>query len=226
MKNFLKCTLLLVSFTTFLHAQERTVTGMVTTFEDIAVINAEVTVSSSKISVFTDSIGQFKISCLDKDKIKIRAKGFSSQKVKIDDKTEELKINLVFKPGKKGVDVAVGYGHIDESDKSFAITSIKNESKYEFTKYSNVIDAIVNSSPAVTYNGSGITIRGESSLLGSSYALIILNGISINMGQLAALSTSDVKSVDILKGGAAAIYGSRGANGVVIITTKSGGKDE
>ena len=229
MKNYFFSPFLLAflfSFTCISYSQERTVTGFVTALENIAVVNAEVKVLSSKVTVLTDSVGNFKVSCLLNDKIKISAKGFNSQKVKIDEKTKEVFINLMFKPGEKNLDVAVGYGHIKEKDKSYAISNISNDDTFEFSKYSNMLQHIVNSSPSIVIGGGGIIIRGSNSLLGSSAALILIDGIAVNTSELYTLPPSDVKSVDILKGGSAAIYGSRGANGVVIITTKRGGDDD
>lgn len=223
MKNFFYNQYLLIflcSFTTISYSQEKKLTGRVTTLENIVVVNAEVKVLSSKEVVLTDTLGNFTVSCLLKDKINISAKGFDSQKIKIDDKTKELSVNLIFKPSEKNIDIAVGYGHIKENEKSYAITSIRNNDKYNFSMYSNMIDAVVNSSPSISLMGGGIVIRGESSLLGSSAALIILDGKEIEMSELSALSPMDVKSVDVLKGGAAAIYGSRAGGGAVIIRTK------
>ena len=88
--------------------------------------------------------------------------------------------------------------------------------------YSNMVEVIVNSSPSIILKNGGIIIRGESSLYGSNSALIILDGKEIDIAELYTLPPMDVKSVDILKGGSAAIYGSRGANGVIIINTKRG----
>ena len=229
MKNFFASPFLLIclfSFSSIIYAQERTLTGFVTTLENIAIVNAEVKVLSSKETVLTDSVGNFKVNCLVNDKIKISAKGFSSQKVNIDEKAKEINVNLMFKAGKKSVDVALGYGHINEKDKSFAITSLRNDDKLGFSKYSNIIDAIVNSSPSITYSGGGLVIRGEGSLFSSNYALVLIDGIESNMSQLSALPPSDVKSIDVLKGGSASIYGVRGANGVVVITTKRGGDND
>lgn len=224
MKNFkfnLFSLLFLFSITSISYSQERTLTGIVTTLNNIAVVNAEVKVLSSKVTVMTDSVGKFKVSCLLKDKIKISANGFSSQKVKIDEKTEDVSINLNIKPREKNVDIAVGYGHIKEKDKSYAISSIRNNDKNDFSRYSDMKELILNISPSIAYINGGFVIRGESSLLGSSSALIIIDGIGAQMSQLSALPPSNVRSVDILKGAAAAIYGTRGANGVIIITTKS-----
>jgi len=218
--------ILLVSFTSISYAQERTLKGHVTTLENIVVVNAEVKVLSSKETVLTDSLGNFEVSCLLKDKIKISANGFYSQKVKTEEIPNEAFINLVFKPGEKNLNVAMGYGHINEKDKSYATTTIKNDNNYKFAKYSNMIELITNSSPSIIVSGGSILIRGESSLNGSSAALIIINGVDARMSQLMELEPMNVKSVDVLKGAAAAIYGSRGANGAVVITTKRGGNNE
>jgi len=195
------------------------VSGQVTTLKKIVLTNAEVKVLSSKKTVLTDSVGYFKVSCLPKDKIKISANGFISQKIKLDKKTNKVSINLKFKPSKKNLDVALGYGHIKEKDRSYAITSIRNDNN-KFSKYSNMIDLIINSSPSITIKNGGIIIRGEGSLNGSNSALILVNGNQINMSQLSAFQPLDVESVDVLKGAGAAIYGTRGANGVILIKTK------
>lgn len=229
MKNFFFYPFLLIflfSFTSISYSQERTITGFVTTLENVVVVNAEVKVLSSKVTVLTDTVGSFEISCLLSDKIKISAKGFYSQKVKIDKKAKEVFINLIFKPGKKNINLAVGYGHIDENDKSYAISNIKSNDNFQFSKYSNMLQHIVNSSPSIVVGGGGIIIRGSDSLNSSSAALILIDGIEVNSSELNSLSPTDVKSVDILKGGSAAIYGVRGANGVIVITTKRGGDDK
>jgi len=213
----------LFSFASISYSQERTVTGFVTTLENINVVNAEVKVLSSKVTVLTDTVGNFKVSCLLNDKIKISAKGFYSQKVKIDKRTKETFINLMLKSGEKNVDVAVEFGHIKEKDKSYAIKNIRNDDKFKFSKYSNMLEYIANSSPSIAVSGGAIIIRGENSLNSSNAALIVIDGIESSMSQLSQLPPLIVKSVDILKGSSASIYGVRGANGVVIITTKRGG---
>lgn len=209
----------LLLFISISYSQERIVSGQVTTLKKIVLTNAEVKVLSSKKTVLTDSVGYFKVSCLPKDKIKISANGFISQKIKLDKKTNKVSINLKFKPSKKNLDVALGYGHIKEKDRSYAITSIRNDNN-KFSKYSNMIDLIINSSPSITIKNGGIIIRGEGSLNGSNSALILVNGNQINMSQLSAFQPLDVESVDVLKGAGAAIYGTRGANGVILIKTK------
>jgi TonB-dependent SusC/RagA subfamily outer membrane receptor len=210
----------LFSITSISYSQERTLTGFVTTLESIVVVNAQVKVLSSKATVLTDSVGKFEVSCLRHDKIKVSAKGFKSQKVKIDEKTKEVFINLTFNPTEKNIERAVGYGYIKDEDQTYAISSTRNNGKNDFTMYTNMIDVIVNISPSVVYRNGGFVIRGAGSLLSSNNALIVIDGNAVNISQLNALPPLAVKSVDILKGAASAIYGSRGANGVIVIITK------
>jgi TonB-dependent SusC/RagA subfamily outer membrane receptor len=140
--------------------------------------------------------------------------------MKLDEKIKDLSINLKFKPSEKNVDIAIGYGHIKEKDRSLSITSIENDGGSKFAQYTNIINLIIDSSPSITVKNGEIIIRGEGSFIGSNAAIIIVNGSEINMSQLSAIQPLDVKSIDILKGAGAAIYGTRGANGVVLITTK------
>lgn len=202
------------------YAQEKTISGQITTLKNIAVVNAEVIILSSKATVLTDSAGMFKVNCLSKDKLKINAKGFKQEKVKINENTKEVVVDLIFNPTEKNIDQAIGYGYIKEEDRTAAISSAKNFNN-EFLKYTNVIDAIINSDPSVNFDGTGFVIRGAGSLLGSSYAMIIIEGRQANLSQVTMLSPMDVDSIDILKGSASAIYGSRGANGVIIINVKT-----
>jgi len=221
--DFIKKTFLLLFLFAFINisnSQERIVTGYVTTLKKIALDKAEVKVLSSKVVVLTDTTGYFEVSCSPKDKIKISANGFVSENIRLDENTKELSINLKFKSSEKNVDLAIGYGHIKESDKTLSVTSIKNEDGSKFRSYTNMLDVIIDSSPSINIKNGEIIIRGEGSLLGSNAALILLDGSQITMTQLSAIEPTVVQSVDILKGGSAAIYGTRGANGVVLITTK------
>jgi TonB-dependent SusC/RagA subfamily outer membrane receptor len=223
MMTILKKTFLLIFLFTHVsisYSQERIVTGYVTTLKKIALDKAEVKVLSSKVSVLTDTTGYFEVSCSPKDKIKISANGFTSQKIILNENTKELSINLKFKPSEKNIDLAIGFGHIKESDKTLSVTSIKNDDGSKFRSYTNMLDVIIDSSPSINITNGEIVIRGQGSLLGSNAALILLDGSPINMTQLQAIEVTVVKSVDVLKGSSAAIYGTRGANGVILITTK------
>ncbi|WP_347840853.1 TonB-dependent receptor plug domain-containing protein [uncultured Draconibacterium sp.] len=202
-------------------SQERTIKGLVTTFDNIPLINVEVKVLSSKQITLTDTLGRFEVPCAENDKLKVSAKGFVSRKVKIDEKAKLALVNLSFKSGIKNVEIAAGYGHISDRDKLFAVSSLQNKQD-NFSDYSNMYDLIRGMSAGIEVVGKEITIRGEHSI-NSSSVLIVVDGVVRDSDELDRLMPYDVKSIDILKDGAAAIYGSRGAAGVILITTKKGG---
>lgn len=204
------------------YSQERSISGFVVTFKKIPVVNAEVKVLSSKQRVFTDSVGYFKLNSLPEDKIKIKAKGFHSEKIKINKNTNEVLVNLDLRSGVKSLELAVGYGHIKDKDKSYSISQLKLNDPSDPSNYTNILQYIADSSPSIVVQNGNIIIRGSSSLLGSNSALILVDGLEVSSSALSNLPPTDVKNIDILKGSSAAIYGQRGANGVVVITTKSG----
>jgi TonB-dependent SusC/RagA subfamily outer membrane receptor len=74
--------------------------------------------------------------------------------------------------------------------------------------------------PGVQVNGTSITIRGTGSIMSSTEPLFIVDGIAVN--QISDISPVEVKSIEVLKGASASIYGSRGANGVILIRRHSG----
>jgi len=203
-----------------LHAQLRTVRGIVTTFDSISIINAEIKVRSTKNIVLTDTLGSFSVICNSKDKLKVSASGFYTQKVSLNDKIRFAAINLKLKPGEKNVEHAIGYGHISEKDKMYAVESLHTEEMHETHQYTDIYDMIKGRFAGVHVENNEIIIRGTNTLMGSSSALIVVDGVPSNSNILRSISPSQVKSINVIKDGGAAIYGSRGANGVVIIETK------
>lgn len=205
------------------YAQERTIEGFVSTFDSIPLIKAEIKVLSTKQTTLTDSLGQFEVSCSFKDKIKVSAYGFATRKVKLNEKTKIVFVNLSLKPGVKNSELAIGYGHVSDRDKLVAISSLQSE-KDNFSNYSDMYQLIRGSFPGVQVKGKDIIIRGANSVNNSGTALIVVDGAMVDSGVLDRISPFDVKSIDVLKDGASAIYGTRGTNGVVLITTKKGGE--
>lgn len=211
--------------TTFSYSQENSVTGLVTTFDSIPVTNAVVKVKSSNEVVHTDSLGNFTIRCKPSDVVKISARGFSTKRVKLHKKVSILLVNLILKSQPKGENVNIGYGHVRDQDKLSAISSLSDKHS-EFSSYSNMFDLIRGRFAGVQVTSDGeIIVRGIKSLNASSAALIVVDGTVVDPGYLYNLSPQIVKRIDILKDAAAAVYGSRGANGVVLIETKKGGDD-
>jgi len=88
-----------------------------------------------------------------------------------------------------------------------------------------MVDLIRDHVAGVQVINGEIVIRGTKSFYGSSEALIVVDGVITDRRTLDMISPVDVKSVDVIKDGASAVYGSRGANGVIIIETKKGGEE-
>ena len=105
-------------------AQEKTLTGIVTTFDSIPLIKAEVYVKSTKETVLTDTLGNFTVKCSSSDKIKVSCNGFLSSNMKIGDDVEFLHVDLKLKASEKSTEIAIGYGHVKDAEKLNAIVCI------------------------------------------------------------------------------------------------------
>ena len=210
-----------------LYSQERMIYGVVHAFDSIPLTGAEIYIKSTKQSVFTDAQGNFSAPCNFKDRIEVKEKGFDSKKVKINDKIKIVAINLRLQSAAKMTEeelriYAIGYGHVLEKDKTTATESLrKNESS--FSRYGDMYELIRGQFAGVEVTNSGIIIRGSNSLNSSSAALIVVDGVIMESDILRVLRPVNIKNVRVIKDGSAAIYGSRGANGVVIIETNKGG---
>lgn len=211
-----------IMFNAFLSgAQERVIHGIVTTFDSIPLIDAQVKVVSSKQTVFTDTLGRFSVSINSKDKLRVSAAGFFNQKVKLDEKIKLAAINLKLKPGEKNREYAIGYGHVSDRDKLNALASLTS-SDMDFSQYSSIYDLIKGRFAGVQVVNGEVIIRGINSINSSSAALIIVDGVPVDGSALSSIPPIQVKSINVMKDGSSAIYGSRGANGVVLIETKRG----
>ncbi len=221
--TFFKPFLFLATFLIFFHisAQEKEIQGVVTTFDSIAVIGAQVKVQSTKQTVLTDSLGRFFTTVKNNDKLKVSATGFFDQKVKLDEKVRLVAVNLKLKPGEKNREYAIGYGHVSDREKLNALASM-NSNDLDFSQYSNVYELIRGRFAGVQVVNNEIIIRGISSINSSNAALIILDGVPVDGSALSSIPPVQIKSINVMKDGSSAIYGSRGANGVLIIETKRG----
>jgi len=205
--------------TFLLFGQEKVIHGKITTFDSIPLINASIKVKSTKKIVLSDTLGIFTVFCFPKDKLKVTAGGFSSQNVKIEGEIKYVSVNLKFKPGPQNRELAIGYGHVKDKDKLDAMSSI-NEKDMDFSHYSDIYDLIRGRFPGVQIIGGEIIIRGQSSLTLSNAALLVVNGMPVDQGYFGSIHPIEIKSINVLKGTSASIYGARGANGVVVVETK------
>jgi len=209
---------------TFLQGQEKLIEGMVTTFDSIPLIGANIEVKSTKEVVATDTLGMFSVSCAPKDKLKVTARGFSRINLKIKEETKLVFVNLKLLPGPENRELAVGYGHVQDAQKLYAISNV-NENDLVFSMYSdiyNIIEERFSSSVQLRSDGE-LVIRGTPSMDGSNAALLVLDGRQISVNDFATINPLDIASINILKDASASVYGSRGGNGVVIVKTKRGG---
>jgi len=215
--------LFLVLISSLNYAQEHFVQGFVHAFENVPLIGVEIKVKSSKQTVKTDSQGHFIASCNGDDKLTIKARGFVGQKVKIANNTKIVAVNMTLKPGDQNMENAIGYGYISDKDKTTAVSSV-NPDHTTYSRYSDMYDLIISQFAGVQITNGEIIIRGNRSFQGSSAALIVVDGVISDPEVLTTIAPIDVKSISVIKDGSSAIYGSRGANGVLIIETRKGGE--
>jgi TonB-dependent SusC/RagA subfamily outer membrane receptor len=213
------------SSTCLLFGQENVITGKVTTFDSIPLIGVSIKVKSTKEVVYSDTLGLFTVSCLPKDKLKVTARGFSNQNVKIKGKIKYVFVNLKLKPGPENREMAIGYGHVKDKDKVYSISSL-NEKDMHFSQYTDIYNIISARFPGVQIIGGEIIIRGRQTFKGSDAALLVVDGVIVDKGSFASIPTTNIASINILKDAAASIYGARGANGVVVVETKRGGENQ
>jgi TonB-dependent SusC/RagA subfamily outer membrane receptor len=206
-----------------LSRQERVIEGKVTTFESIPIINATIKAKSNKEVVLSDTLGIFTITCAPAEKLTVTARGFARRRVRIKENTKYVLVNLKLLPGPENRELAVGYGHVKDAEKLYAISNV-NESDIDFSRYSNIYDIIADmfSSSVQVRSDGEIVIRGAPAMDGSNAALLIVDGREIDALDFGSINTSDIASINVLLDASSAVYGSRGANGVVIVETKRG----
>ena len=206
-------------------AQDHIIRGIVHTLEKIPLIGAEIKVKSTKQSVLTDTLGTFVVSCNSEDRLKVMARGFYTQNVKVSEEIKMVAVNLKLKPGEKHQEYAIGYGYISEKDRTNAVAGF-NMNNRTYSRYKDMYDLIRSQFSGVQITNGEVIIRGGSgSFQGSSAALIIVDGVVSESDILKILRPIEVKSINVIKDGSSAVYGSRGANGVILIETLKGGEE-
>lgn len=193
---------------------------------------ATVMVKGSGNGVVTDPEGNFKIKVKPNTTIVVSYIGYKSQEMLV---TDEHPQNFSLAEAATLTDeiVVVGYGTIRKSDLTGSLSQVKSK---DITAYpsTNVMQALTGRAAGVRVmqnNGApgasvSLRIRGTNSILGGNEPLYVIDGFPYN-GNPTFLQNSDIASIEVLKDASStAIYGSRGANGVVMITTKSGKKTD
>src|SRR5690606_11748924 len=217
--------MLLVGFT---HAQTVQVGGRVTDGDNIPLAGVNVLVKGTNTGSMTDIDGRYSLSNVDSQgSLVFSFIGFVSQEITINDRTQ---IDLVLQEDVEALDevVIIGYGSLEKSRITTAISSVRPEA-FNRGNINNPAQLLQGKVPGLNIvapqgNPNGtyyIRLRGLSTICANTQPLIIIEGVIGS--DLHSIEPDDIESIDILKdGGAAAIYGTRGSSGVIIIKTKEG----
>ena len=203
-----------------LYPQVKTINGIITTFEEIPVQDASVVVKSSGQKVTSDSLGTFSVQCETNDQIQVSAAGFVKTKIKIKKETKLVMVNLTLLPKESAKELAVGYGHVKDKNKLYAMAEQNNRINY--SQYNNIFEILTGNFTGVQIINGEVIVRSSASFTSSASALLIVDGREVNNAFFSALHPADIAQINVLKDASASVYGSQGANGVVIVTTKRG----
>lgn len=209
-------------------AQERLISGTVTDAAGKAVAGATVTNTTTKKSTSTTSTGSFTIPASTKDILVFSFLGMETQTVSLG---AQANLNISLKGNLNDLDeiVVVAYGSQTKKSLVGSVASLdaKTLEKQQLTSVTTALQGTVAGVSVVTAGGQPgsnptIRIRGISSINANAGPLYVVDGVPFN-GNLNTISADQIESMNVLKDASStALYGSRGANGVVLITTKSG----
>ncbi|WP_299606485.1 TonB-dependent receptor [uncultured Aquimarina sp.] len=241
MKNLIKLSIAIAIFVCsgLIQAQEKTVTGMVTDPSGIPLPGTNILVKNTDNGVQTDFDGNYSIEANIGDTLIFSYLGFETQEVII---ASSLVINVALKDNVEGLDqvVVIGYGSSSKKQITTSVASIQaegigdiNTPSIQSLMTSKVTGVQITQLSGRVESGIKVRVRGVSTVGASQEPLYVLDGVplinddeSINnspINPLIGLNPNDIDSIDFLKdASAAAIYGARGTNGVIIITTKKG----
>lgn len=249
LKKALQATIALLLITWQVYAQNPTVTGIVTDETNQPLPGASVKLKGTANGVVTANNGKFTIQAPENGVLVFSYVGMTAQSIAVN-KRRVINAQLAAQTGSLNEVVVVGYGTVRKSDLTGSVSKFKTDDieQYPVTSIDQAIQGKISGVQIVNSSGSpgaglSFVVRGGNSL-GSNQPLIILDGYPIDLGSgnlgmgannevanqpgqnpLATLNPNDVESIEVLKDASStAIYGSRGANGVVIITTKRGKK--
>lgn len=239
LKYLVYFSIILTGVTAF--AQTSTITGTVKDNTGMPIPGANVLIKSTSNGVQTDFDGKFAIKAKPEDILVVSFIGMKTTEVKVGNQTS-INIKLEEEGNKLEEVVVVGYGTKKKSDLTGSIVSV-GAKEIASRPVQNAVQAMQGKAAGVDIGSNerpgtvaNINIRGVRSISASNTPLYVVDGIPINTGGTDAdgqpiksaggidfINPNDIESIDVLKDASAtAIYGSRGANGVVIVTTKKG----
>lgn len=213
-----------------MYGQQRQISGKVQEQDGTPIVGAGIVASQSNTYAATSAEGLFDIKAAVGEVVKVILIGYKEYSFTVTSSMSYVDITLV--PDTELLDevVVVGYGSMKKSDLTGSVASVKMDKLTDITSPS--VDGLLQGRAAGlqvlnTSQDPGSTatvrIRGNSSINGSNAPLIVVNGFPMgDAGSLTSINPSDIASIEVLKdASASAIYGSRGANGVILVTTKN-----
>ncbi|MHA8070709.1 SusC/RagA family TonB-linked outer membrane protein [Aquirufa ecclesiirivi] len=218
-----------------------TVTGKVTDETNSGIPGVNVVVKGTTKGVMTDANGNYKIVVADSKAVLVfSAIGYTQQEITVGNQSA---VNINLKPDNKYLDeiVVIGYGTQKKSDLTGSVSSIKTDQLMErpATSLNQALSGRMAGVQVSTNSGrpggrTTVRVRGFSSINSSNNPLYVVDGVMLpqgNMNQFSSaidyLNPNDIVSVEVLKDASStAIYGARGANGVILVTTKKGKSGE
>jgi TonB-dependent starch-binding outer membrane protein SusC len=208
-------------YSTVIDAQLKTVSGRITFLKELPLQHALIIVKSNNQKIYSDPLGYFFVECSPEDRLIVSAEGFNKRKVRIKQSTKYAFVNLRPITYIDSSFIPIGYGYVKPGNELYAMSN-KNEKDFNFARYDNIYDVL-------TANFNGVQIINNSVVVRSSYsfgriasALLIVDGSEVSKGYFSNILPRDIAQINVLKDGAAAVYGNRGANGAVIVETKRG----
>ncbi|MFK7749685.1 MAG: VIT domain-containing protein [Kordia sp.] len=202
--------------------------GIVIDSEGIPLPGATVIIKGTTVGASTDFDGLYRLNVRRGQKLVVSFVGFSSKEVTV--RSNSLQVQLKEKEELEEVIITAYGGAVNRAKVASSVATVSSESIAEVPV--NSLDQVLRGSAAgVSVNtGSGqsntIIIRGRSSLQGDIAPLFVIDGVPVSQDKYRSLNQDDIESTSVLKDVAAtAIYGNRGAGGVVIVTTKNGSKE-
>ncbi|MFC4027884.1 TonB-dependent receptor [Zunongwangia endophytica] len=212
---------------------QEVIQGIVVDTHGVPLAGASIREQNTENGVFSDFDGKFAINISNANmKLVVSYVGFKSKEITVGDSSN---IEVILEESTEGLDeiLIVGYGSQKKSDVTGSVSSLPKE-RLEMVPNVNIAQAIQGAVPGMMIQNTSagaapnqsLMIRGRNSIKASNQPLIVLDGIPYN-GNINDINPNDVASIDVLKdASASAIYGSRGANGVILVTTKRGKSGE
>lgn len=231
---FLKLACLVFILSSFRgYSQDKSITGNVTDASGMVLPGVNVIVKGTSNGATTDFDGNYSINSSIGKMLVFSYVGFTTKEIKVGNSNT---LNVILEEDNEQLDevVIVGYGSQKKSDITGAVSSVAKE-RLEMVSNTNVAQALQGSVAGVTVTNNSssasgsdvsILIRGRNSISANNSPLIVLDGIPYS-GSLSDINPVDIANMEVLKdASASAIYGSRGANGVILVTSKKGKNGE